>query len=428
MSKVICEVCGTAYPEASAQCPICGCVRPVDARGIPGNADDAAQIRKYEHVKGGRFSKANVRKRTAGVQSGTYSKPAKVTQEAPVKRKNTKKKDNGNTGLVITILVLLLAIIAVVAYIIVKFFIPVSVPEEVPSDPVITEAPTEPSEETFGEVPCQDLSLDAYEITLESAGDHTYLMASPTPFDTTDEIIFESADSSVAMAESDGRITAVSKGETDVIVTCGSVSVRCEVTVGIVKETLQLNRQEITFESAGDTWTVYSGNIPVDQITWSSDDESVATVEDGIVTAVGDGVTMIYGNYDGQIQSCVIRCSFVESETDAGTEGNGGVSSDAEDVTEATEETQSASNKYKSPYKLKNLMGPSSEDVMIAVGESFTLALVDSDGTRIDGVTWSVDGSACSVSGGTVKGLRSGYCEVVATYDGQTYKCIVRVK
>ena len=27
MSKVICEICGTAYPETAEECPICGCTR-----------------------------------------------------------------------------------------------------------------------------------------------------------------------------------------------------------------------------------------------------------------------------------------------------------------------------------------------------------------------------------------------------------------
>ena len=31
MNKVVCDLCGTSYPETATQCPICGCVRPADA-------------------------------------------------------------------------------------------------------------------------------------------------------------------------------------------------------------------------------------------------------------------------------------------------------------------------------------------------------------------------------------------------------------
>lgn len=432
MSKIICEVCGTAYPEVSTQCPICGCVRPADAQGMPSVTAEATPERSYQHVKGGRFSKANVRKRSMSSQ-GAYSKPAKTSKPAPVaaapSTPKKKKKSNGNMGLVITIFVLLLAIIAVIAYILIKFFLPAPSAPEV-TDPIVTEEPTDLVEETAGEIPCQDLILDAYELNLENAGDYIYLTAMPEPFDTTDEIIFESADSSTAMVDSDGRITAVYKGETVITVTCGIVSAQCKVTVGVPKIVFELNRQEITFEKAGDTWVIYSGDIPLDDIIWTTDDESVATVADGVVTAVGSGITTIYGDYNGDTVSCVVRCEFVAEPTEAAVDGESSDDEPAPENTDLTEpaETEPVSDKYKAPFKLKNLIGPSAEEVSLYVGNSFSLALVDSNGTHIDGVTWTVEnGSSCTVSDGTVKAVRSGNCVIVATYGGQTYKCKIIV-
>ena len=34
MSKIICDICGTSYPETAKQCPICGCVRPGDVQRV----------------------------------------------------------------------------------------------------------------------------------------------------------------------------------------------------------------------------------------------------------------------------------------------------------------------------------------------------------------------------------------------------------
>ena len=31
MSKIICDVCGTSYPDTAEQCPICGCSRDAAA-------------------------------------------------------------------------------------------------------------------------------------------------------------------------------------------------------------------------------------------------------------------------------------------------------------------------------------------------------------------------------------------------------------
>ena len=64
MSKIICEVCGTSYPDTTMQCPICGCVRPGDVQRVTNeiNADENGAS-GYTYVKGGRFSKSNVKKR-----------------------------------------------------------------------------------------------------------------------------------------------------------------------------------------------------------------------------------------------------------------------------------------------------------------------------------------------------------------------------
>lgn len=432
MSRVICEVCGTAYPEASTQCPICGSVRPADAQGVSYNDGNPDARRPYQQVKGGRFSKANVRKRNASSQGGNFSRNVKQAPSAPKSSSGQgkkKKKTNSNRGLVITILVLLLAIIAVIAYIFLKFFIVPGASDVEQTQPTSTEAPTEASEDIPVEIPCQDIYLDSYEIYLDEVGDYTFIVVNPEPVDTTDELTFESEKSSIAMVDSDGRVTAVSKGETNITITCGVVSVQCKVIVGQPKEKLVFDTGEVLLENVGDTEIIYSGNIPLDEISWSSENEAVATINDGVVTAVGSGDTVVYGEYDGIIVNCVVRCVFADptDPTQGGLEGNGGVTSDAETEQEPTEAPEQSS-KYTAPYELKNLYGGSNKDVMIKVGESFELSLVDSNGTTIEGVIWSVEGSYCSVSNGYVTGLRSGKCEVVATFGGESYVCIVRVR
>ena len=54
MSKVICDICGTSFPESATQCPICGCVRPAEVVSVPETEEEKTG---YTYVKGGRFSK-----------------------------------------------------------------------------------------------------------------------------------------------------------------------------------------------------------------------------------------------------------------------------------------------------------------------------------------------------------------------------------
>ena len=82
MSKIICDVCGTSYPETATQCPICGCVRPANVNTVHIDTDEsvARPNGTYTYVKGGRFSKSNVKKRTKASKK-TTAKPAAA--EAP---------------------------------------------------------------------------------------------------------------------------------------------------------------------------------------------------------------------------------------------------------------------------------------------------------------------------------------------------------
>ncbi len=72
----------------------------------------------------------------------------------------------------------------------------------------------------------------------------------------------------------------------------------------------ELNRYDITLFSPGESWGLYDGELPVEDIQWTSDDESVARIKDGVVTAVGNGTTTVYGTYRGVSDSCIIRCSW----------------------------------------------------------------------------------------------------------------------
>ena len=202
MSKIICEVCGTSYPETASQCPICGCVRSGDANAVSSTSGtESTDSRAYTYVKGGRFSKSNVKKRNRTQQTASGSRsPEKPTGSKPSGSKVDK-------GLTIAVIVLLLAIIAVVLYIVVNFFgLGIPDPTEPSDTGTSTTAATQPSAETTappvettGEptVPCQALKMEATTVTLDKIGAAVLLNVYSEPENTTDVMYFASSDESV---------------------------------------------------------------------------------------------------------------------------------------------------------------------------------------------------------------------------------------
>lgn len=334
MSKIICDICGTSYPETASQCPICGCVRPGDVQRVTNEVKSDGKVSTgYTHVKGGHFSKSNVKKRAGGQAAGA----AKNTLAEDAKNADQKN----NRGLVITAIVLLLAIIGVVAYIAVRFFGPLS-------DPNYGNNPTGTTGQA-ADLSCVAITLDAETITL-GPEEARLLQVTLEPKNTSDFISFRSEDETVAVVSAAGKITAVGEGTTTIVVTCGQITKTCTVVcakptepttptfeptiateeTGATEavEELRLNRSDITFSYKGETWVLYSGNIAKNLITWTSEDESVVTIEDGKAKAVGtslDGV-WVHAEYEGQKASCLIRCSFQESSGVSGS--GGGVSED----------------------------------------------------------------------------------------------------
>lgn len=389
MSKIICEVCGTSYPETAAQCPICGCVRPADVHGVAGDTNENEKS-GYTYVKGGRFSKSNVRKRIGAAQAAARESSV---PDAPEKQKDSR-------GLVITAVLLLLAIIAIIIYIAVKFLMP----------PEILDDPNSASSSTTGEtieILCSDIYLDVKKIVFAEQDESRMLYATAWPADTTEKIYYESSDEDVVIVNQSGKVTAVGPGEAWITVTCGTVTVTCDVECTFEDETTEdtstqdttdettestvdenvefkLNRKDITFSRKGETWVIYDGTIPLSSITWTSDNESVCTISNGKVVAVGYGDTKIHAEYNGQKVSCIIRCSF-KADSSGGTGGNvsedgGGVSEDGGSSADGQTKTVISDG-----LNMRNGAG-TSYDIVASFGKGDKVTVTETK--TVNGVTW----------------------------------------
>lgn len=428
MSKIICDVCGTSYAETLTQCPICGCVRSVDVRTVSESEDDelqSAHTGGYNHVKGGRFSKSNVKKRQ---NSRTYHSQVEDDQE----QESEKKADK---GLLIAFIVLLLSVAAVVCYIIIKFFSPDLLnpnsgkdpaPGYVDNDPVIS---TDAAQEG---VACEDIAISQTSVTLSQINETFQLEVTLTPEDTEDELVYASSDENVVTVSADGLLTAVGAGEATITVSCGNIektlSVSCNfqsedptlpsvptVDLPVTPAGFELNRSDFSMFKKGETWTLYNGSIPDSEITWTSSNPKVATVTNGTVTAVSAGRAVITARYKDSELQCTVYCkdsvgSYVEPE-------NPGDQDDADDNEQPTQ------NRYKlNTANRKN-------DITIYVGKSYTIKLLDENGQQVDAAFTSSNSGVCSVSAdGVVTGKAKGKVNITVTFGGETHVCIVRVR
>ena len=135
------------------------------------------------------------------------------------------------------------------------------------------------------------ITLNKSTLNLTGVGNTETLIATTVPVGAT--ITWESDDDQVATVTSGGLVTAVAEGECTITASIDGASATCDVTVAVV-HTITLDKDEITLTAISQTSTITATTVPADaEVTWESSDEQVATVVDGVVTAVAEGTATI---------------------------------------------------------------------------------------------------------------------------------------
>lgn len=149
-------------------------------------------------------------------------------------------------------------------------------------------------------VPVINITLNKRTLSLQT-GEQVSLSATVAPNNATDKsVTWSSSYPSVATVSSDGTVTAVAAG--NAVITCmandgSGVKATCEVTVTDPEpDGITINPKSKTIEQGESftaTYTLTPSNAKT-TVTWSSDDETIATVtQEGVVTGVGVGSTFI---------------------------------------------------------------------------------------------------------------------------------------
>lgn len=157
------------------------------------------------------------------------------------------------------------------------------------------------------EVKVTNVSVDRRYLTLEEGENYT-LTATVSPADATNKTVnYSSSDSRVATVDANGNITAVKAGSAYIYAKSVDGPYAYSYVTVKAKETPQppaeVKVTNITLDTrylrldAGKkyelNYTVYPYNATDKTLTWTSSNENVATVENGVITAIGRGTAYI---------------------------------------------------------------------------------------------------------------------------------------
>ena len=400
MSKIVCDVCGSTYSENEVQCPICGTTKSEAAKPA------VEAIGEDVNTNNGKFSKNNSRKNGVG---------------ATAKKSGENKSANGNEegapsnmAMIIIVGVLLMAIIAVCIFIAVRIF-------DQPDMPATNPSTTESTAPTILEIPCTGIELIGNaDKTLNFAAltDSAQLNVKALPENTTETVTYTytSSDPSIVIVDAYGLVTPVASGNATITVAYGSysivVNVTCDIPAPITELTLRYT--DVTLSPAnGLSLNLYNGELDPSLITWTSADESVAIVENGVVTAVGNNkygvkITATYGDLSA---TCLVRVTGMEERAFLLTTGYQSGTEISVTLTMGSDES----------FLLKLINKETQEVVKDVVwtfspeGPKYCTKAAEEDGLR---VTATADTTTA----------QGGYVYVQAEYEGEVYRCKIIIK
>ena len=154
------------------------------------------------------------------------------------------------------------------------------------------------------------ITLDKTSLSIK-VGDSGTIRATVFPENATNKtVIWESSDALIATV-SEGKVAAKKVGTVNITAKSGKYSAKCVVNVTNASvESITLDKTSLSL-SVGETATLVADVRPSNAatVTWSSSNPSVATVEDGVVTAVNVGSTEISAMSGGKKAKCTVDVS-----------------------------------------------------------------------------------------------------------------------
>lgn len=165
--------------------------------------------------------------------------------------------------------------------------------------------------------PVTSLDLNIKSLTLNT-GEAQQLIATVLPVDADNKnVIWTSEDETIAKVDDTGKVTGIKAGQVWIYAESEDEGYRdgCLVTVNQPVTGLELNKSSITFNQIGDTEQLTATVLPEDatnkDVAWSSSNQSVAIVSNGLVVCSGFGTAVIYATTvdGGFMATCVVNAT-----------------------------------------------------------------------------------------------------------------------
>lgn len=182
-------------------------------------------------------------------------------------------------------------------------------------------------------IPVTSVTLAPETLSIEE-GKTAGLTATISPANaTTQQHSWASENGKIAKAYGEtlntAKVTAIGVGKTTITYTIGGKEASCEVTVTprtISVESITLNKTQLSLVK-GATETLAATVLPTTAtdkaVTWKSSDTAVATVENGVITAVAAGNATITATAGGKTAICAVT---VTNPSNSSSGGGGGSS------------------------------------------------------------------------------------------------------
>lgn len=160
-------------------------------------------------------------------------------------------------------------------------------------------------------IPVESITLDISALVLK-CGDTRQLKAEVKPDNATDNTVtWSSSNTEVATVDNDGIVTAIKPGTTNITAMAGEKTAVCRLIVNPIEvaeielseSSIELNPREIITLNV----TIKPDNATDKTVVWSSDNNDVATVSDGIITAISVGEALITARSGSQTAVCIVN-------------------------------------------------------------------------------------------------------------------------
>lgn len=331
-------------------------------------------------------------------------------------------------------------------------------------------------------VPLESISMSETKKTVNK-GDSFKLDITKNPTDTTvtGDVKWTSDNKKVATVDKDGNVTAVGAGTATITARLEGKETTCKVTVKVPLESISMSETKKTVNK-GDSFDLDITKNPTDttvdaKAAWSSANAGVATVDqNGMVTAVGAGTTVITANLEGKETTCEIvvkvplesiemsekEISLVEdgeaqlnviyAPTDTTVEKNVAWTSSKPDVavvdqagkvTAKTVGTATISAEVdgktttckvtvtKKPVALESIELSEAKITMVETDKKQLTVKYNPSNTTVDrDVAWTTSNNKVAVvaADGTITAKGAGTATITATVAGKNASCVVTVK